>query len=106
MMNPTPKYIYEAQNTTDDQTYYTVGVYSSLKRAIEDALLEKPDECENESLFEISIFKRELDKPDCYNRKVALIKFERCFKNDDDNDGFWTVSDVIRFKRPQISAQR
>ena len=78
-IEPTSDYIFEVKDASNDEMYYTCGIYFTLEKAIEAAIDDEPHiECEYDHAI-IKIEKRIVNQWNwaCTGKTVATIEWVR-----------------------------
>lgn len=87
-------YIYEVVDATDDETYYTIGIYSTLDLAL--AELDQPEppqthHCHGDwGIADFEVRRRPVDKWSEHGRTVATVTWRGLPLEDDDDDERWS----------------
>ncbi len=83
--------IYEIRDTSDDERYYSRGVFSSLEKAKEQLTLENIEKIISEFTdpgydLKFTITERELDEVDNGECEVFEINFDYCYDEEKDEN--------------------
>lgn len=86
-------YVFELRDITDDETYYSIGVYSTLELALAALDVPEPPETYNEldwwDQITFSIRQRPVDDYSENGREMATVTWTRLPLEDDDDEQRW-----------------
>lgn len=85
--------VFEVCDVTDDECYYTIGIYSTLDLALKTLNEDRPIETYNDigysDVIEFNVRKRTLDTFSEHGTVVATVSWERQPIEDDDEEDRW-----------------
>lgn len=86
-------YVFELRDTTDEETYYSIGVYSTLELALDVLDVPEPPQTYNElhwwDQITFSIRQRPVDDRSENGREAATVTWTRLPIEDDDDEQRW-----------------
>lgn len=91
-MNEPIAQIYEVIDRTDDEAYYTLGLFLSLDDAIKDAESKTPDDWESDGNIddyaEIEIRERQIGWTGTNTKKVWEMSWKKTYPDNDEADDY------------------
>jgi hypothetical protein len=92
---------YEVVDATDDECYWTAGIYSSLQLAVASLERSAPPQCGMSDpgswdVVRFEVRRRPLDKYSEHGKVAAVVTWERLPIEDDDEEDRWSRSVEVK----------